>query len=64
LIAAHGGPSILIVDTPNGEQRIETTDPVAALNKAAAETTVTSFHVERATLEQVFLNLTGRKLRD
>jgi ABC-2 type transport system ATP-binding protein len=64
LIAAHGGASILIVETPEGERRIETHDPVAALNKAAAESTVTSFHVERATLEQVFLNLTGRKLRD
>jgi ABC-2 type transport system ATP-binding protein len=64
LIAAHGGASILIVETPEGERRIETHDPVAALNKAAAETTVTSFHVERATLEQVFLNLTGKKLRD
>jgi ABC-2 type transport system ATP-binding protein len=64
LIATRGGASILIVETPQGERRIETHDPVAALNKAAAETTVTSFHVERATLEQVFLNLTGRKLRD
>ncbi len=64
LIAAHGGASILIVETPEGERRIETHDPVAALNKAASESTVTSFHVERATLEQVFLNLTGRKLRD
>jgi len=64
LIAAHGGASILIVETPEGERRIETHDPVAALNKAAAETTVTGFHVERATLEQVFLNLTGKKLRD
>jgi hypothetical protein len=29
-----------------------------------AETTVEEFHVERADLEQVFLKLTGRKLRD
>ncbi len=64
LIASHGGPSILIVETRDGEKRIETHDPVTALNQVAAETTVTSFHVERATLEQVFLNLTGRKLRD
>jgi ABC-2 type transport system ATP-binding protein len=64
LIAAHGGASILIVETPEGERRVETHDPVVALNKVAAETTVTGFHVERATLEQVFLNLTGRKLRD
>ena len=64
LIAAHGGASILIVETPLGERRVETHDPVAALNKVAAETTVTDFHLERATLEQVFLNLTGRKLRD
>ena len=47
------------------ERRIATADPLAELNRlAAAGAAVTSFHVERPTLEQVFLNLTGRSLRD
>jgi ABC-2 type transport system ATP-binding protein len=64
LLAAHGGPAILVVETPGGTRRIESDDPLAALNRVAAETSITRFHVERATLEQVFLNLTGRTLRD
>jgi hypothetical protein len=32
--------------------------------RPAAAGAVTSFHLERATLEQVFLHLTGRSLRD
>lgn len=64
LIAAYGGPPVLIVETPTGTRRIETDDPLAALNAVAAETTVTRFQMERATLEQVFLHLTGRTLRD
>jgi ABC-2 type transport system ATP-binding protein len=64
LLAAHGGPSALIVETPEGTRRIDTDTPLDALNRVAAETTVTRFHMERATLEQVFLHLTGRTLRD
>jgi ABC-2 type transport system ATP-binding protein len=64
LLAAHGGASALIVDTPEGTRRIDTDAPLDALNRVAAETTVTRFHMERATLEQVFLHLTGRTLRD
>jgi hypothetical protein len=50
--------------THSGEQRIETADPLAALNRLAETGTVTSFQLEQATLEQVFLHLTGRSLRD
>ena len=65
LIATHGGTPTLVVDNGADERRIATVDPLAELNRLAAEgAAIASFHVERPTLEQVFLNLTGRSLRD
>ena len=64
LIAAHGVRPTLVVQTASGERRSETDDPLGELNRLAAEGTVLSFHMERPTLEQVFLHLTGRSLRD
>ena len=64
LLDRHGAESTLVAYTESGEHRIATTEPLAELNRLAAAATVTTFHVERATLEQVFLQLTGRSLRD
>jgi ABC-2 type transport system ATP-binding protein len=64
LLATHGGRPVLVIETAAGERRLETDDPLAALNGAAARGAITGFRVERATLEQVFLHLTGRTLRD
>jgi len=64
LIAAHGGPPTLMVKTNGGEQRLQTADPLAELNRIAATSTIDGFQMERPTLEQVFLRLTGRSLRD
>jgi ABC-2 type transport system ATP-binding protein len=64
LIAAHGVKPTLVAHTASGERRSETVDPLGELNRLAAEGTVLSFHMERPTLEQVFLHLTGRSLRD
>jgi ABC-2 type transport system ATP-binding protein len=64
LLATHGGRPTLVAQTDRGEVRIETADPLSELNRLAATGTVTSFQLERATLEQVFLHLTGRSLRD
>jgi ABC-2 type transport system ATP-binding protein len=64
LLATHGGRPVLVIETADGERRLETDDPLAALNGAAARGAITGFRVERATLEQVFLHLTGRTLRD
>jgi ABC-2 type transport system ATP-binding protein len=64
LVRAHGGRAVLVAQTDAGEQRIETDDPVRALTELSARHRVDDFHVERANLEQVFLNLTGRHLRD
>jgi ABC-2 type transport system ATP-binding protein len=64
LLARYGGPPTLVVRTGAGEARHQTSDPLATLNALAAATEILDFHVERATLEQVFLHLTGRRLRD
>ncbi len=68
LTAAHGGPPTLIVRTPAGERRIETRDPLGELNRLAASApdpgAILDFEVAQPTLEEVFLHLTGRSLRD
>ncbi len=64
LLAVHGGLPTLIADTARGEVRETTGDPLALLNRLAQDTTVHSFRLERPTLEQVFLRLTGKSLRD
>ena len=64
LLTTYRAQPILVAQTDRGEQRIETADPLSELNRLAAAGTVSSFHLERATLEQVFLHLTGRSLRD
>jgi len=64
LVAAHGGRPVLVADTGREEVRVETDDPLRELNRLAAAGPVSAFRVERANLEQVFLHLTGRQLRD
>lgn len=64
LLDAHGVKPMLVAHTAGGEHRAETADPLGELNRLAATGPVLSFHMERATLEQVFLHLTGRSLRD
>jgi ABC-2 type transport system ATP-binding protein len=64
LVARHGGKVVLVAETVSGEVRLETDDPLAELQRLAAREHVSSFRVERFTLEQVFLQLTGRTLRD
>ena len=64
LIAAHGGPGNLVVRTGDGESRHETTDPLATLADLQARQAVDHFQYLPPDLETVFLNLTGRALRD
>ncbi len=67
LVAAHGGdPSLVIEYDDDGAEpvRIDTRDPLAELTELAKGRPLRSFHVEKPSLEQVFLNLTGRDLRD
>ncbi len=64
LLAKHGGPPTLVVRTNGEDRRVQTADPLAELNRLAATSTIDAFQMERPTLEQVFLHLTGRSLRD
>ena len=64
LMAAPGGPPTLVVRTADGAIRTQTPEPLAELNRVAATATIRDFHVERPTLEHVFLHLTGKSLRD
>jgi len=64
LIRERGGQPVLVVDANGSQERIQTDNPLAELNRIAVTRRVTAFRVEQATLEQVFLNLTGRRLRD
>ena len=64
LIAAHGGRSVIEVHSGDRQRRLESDDPLGDLIRIKAEERLDSFRVIRPDLEQVFLNLTGRKLRD
>jgi ABC-2 type transport system ATP-binding protein len=64
LLAQHGGAPTLVVRTNGDERRMQSADPLAELNRIAAQSPIESFQMERPTLEQVFLRLTGRSLRD
>jgi ABC-2 type transport system ATP-binding protein len=64
LMRQHAGTAVLVAEVNGVEQRLSTSDPLQELNRLAATATLGSFHVERPTLEQVFLHLTGRQLRD
>lgn len=64
LLAARGARAVLVAEVSGKTVRVETDDPMAELHRLAASGPLGRFWVEHATLEQVFLNLTGRELRD
>jgi ABC-2 type transport system ATP-binding protein len=64
LISAHGGKDVLVVERDDGEVRLETADPVTELERLRREGNLHRFRVDRPDLETVFLNLTGKTLRD
>ncbi len=64
LIRLHGDAPVLVAKVGGEVRRFPTADPAGALLRLAAEARVDDFHVERPSLEQVFLKLTGRRLRD
>lgn len=64
LIAAHGGKTVITAEAGDGEIRIETDDPLDELGKILRRGRVMGLRVDRPDLEGVFLNLTGRHLRD
>ena len=64
LVARHGGDPVLVLRSGGQETRPAPPDPLGELTRLAAQHPVDDFRVDRAGLEQVFLNLTGRTLRD
>ncbi len=64
LIEQHGGESIVVVQREEGEERVATDDPVGVVRESLTRGNVRGVRVERASLEGVFLKLTGRSLRD
>ena len=64
LIRTHGGTPSLQVRQAGRDVVLQTYDPLAELNRLSLEAPVESFRVDEPTLEQVFLSLTGRTLRD
>jgi len=64
LLSAYGGKDVVIAEGPEGDIRIETDDPLAELVQLKEEGLLKQFRLERPNLEGVFLNLTGKRLRD
>ena len=64
LVATHGGQSTVVVGLQDGEQRIATGDPLKEIARVLQDGKPTSVRIEPPDLETVFLNLTGRSLRD
>jgi len=66
LVAAHGGASIMAAELEGGESfRRETENPLEDLASLVQEgRRLLRLKVDRPGLEKVFLNLTGRSLRD
>jgi ABC-2 type transport system ATP-binding protein len=61
----HGGPATLVLESERGDERLETAEPLGELTRrVAAGQSFSGFRWERPSLEQVFLHLTGRSLRD
>lgn len=64
LISAHGGHTRVRRESPAGTDVVQTEDPLSTLAGMLAEPETLAIHVDRPDLEAVFLNLTGRSLRD
>ena len=64
LIAEHGGKSIITAETSTGPLTIETDDPLTEIIQLKEKGKLASFEMASPNLETVFLNITGRHLRD
>jgi ABC-2 type transport system ATP-binding protein len=64
LLRSQGGLPRLVVETGGKEVEVFSADPLSELNRMAEAAPIDRFRLEQPTLEQVFLNLTGRTLRD
>jgi len=64
LLRTYGGRTTIHVDRAAGEERIESSDPVADLKRMLDRPDTLGVRMARPDLESVFLSLTGRRLRD
>jgi ABC-2 type transport system ATP-binding protein len=64
LINQHGGGHRVVATHPKGEEIFPLNNPSDAIRSLARVPDMLSFRTEQPTLETVFLNLTGRSLRD
>jgi len=65
LIAEHGGDAVMVIEDRTGEvTRRATKNPAEEVRTVLSNGEVANMTVERPNLEGVFLNLTGRSLRD
>jgi ABC-2 type transport system ATP-binding protein len=64
LVAAHGGKTVIVTETRSGQTRVETDDLVTELARIQNGREILNLRIDRPDLEGVFLNLTGRHLRD
>ena len=64
LIQRYGRKDVLTVETTRGTKRFETNDPLKLLQILMKEETILNFRLDRPDLEQVFLHITGHRLRD
>jgi ABC-2 type transport system ATP-binding protein len=65
LVSAHGGEGLLTAECGGRTLRMKTKNPAAELARLQASgEPLSRFSLELPSLETVFLNLTGRHLRD
>lgn len=64
LIAAHGGMTRVRQELPGEVRAVQSDEPLATLSGMLADERTLAVHIDRPDLEGVFLNLTGRSLRD
>ncbi|MCB9840581.1 MAG: ABC transporter ATP-binding protein [Phycisphaeraceae bacterium] len=64
LVKSHGGKTFVVIEDPEGPRRVETADPVREIARLLEGGLEHPVRLESPNLESVFLDLTGRSLRD
>ncbi|MEM1423687.1 MAG: ABC transporter ATP-binding protein, partial [Planctomycetota bacterium] len=64
LLSEHGGDSVVSITSGEGTREVATSDPMPELSRAMNDPATTALEIKPPDLERVFLNLTGRSLRD
>lgn len=64
LIKTHGGKAVIVLEKDGDQEQLATDDPLEILSQFNWEDPPERLRIEPASLESVFLNLTGRQLRD